>query len=307
MSTLSIFRGLPGSGKTTEANRQIRLAMAEGRKVINVNRDSLRAMAGLGKKPSDYEPAITFQQHTLIERGLLKGYDVISSDTNLSARYVKELAEIAANFGAGVEVIDFDVPLEELIQRNANRDPDEIVPDEVIYDMHKRYCSKGFPKNPLEGMNIQTVEMEFYLPDPWNPSAFIFDIDGTIADSEGIRSPYDYDKVDLDNVHWDVVQMYHILNEMKFKIIILSGRPESCKEGTEKWLHDTGIRNYEHLYMRGADDLKRKDFIVKYELFDKHIRHNYNVIGVFDDRKQVIDNCWRKIGVRCYDVAGHTF
>ena len=40
--------------------------------------------------------------------------------------------------------------------------------------------------------------------------------------------------------------------------------------------------------MRPATD-KRKDCIVKRELYEAHIQGNYNVLAVLDDRNQVID------------------
>ena len=57
--------------------------------------------------------------------------------------------------------------------------------------------------------------------------------------------------------------------------------------------------------MRKAGD-NRVDYVIKYEIFDQHIRNKYNVLGVFDDRSQVI-NMWRSINIRCYDVAGNDF
>lgn len=311
MSKLTICRGLPGAGKDTWAHAQVQASMNAGNnKTIIVNRDSLRFMSGLGSKATSYESTINFMEDTLIERALTKGYDVICTDNNLVAQFVKRLAKIAVDHGAAVEVMDFEVDVEECIRRDKLRGEKNgnCVGEEAIRERARRFLKKGkLPPNPLEGTNIKAVEFEMYVPDRDLRPAFIFDIDGTVANSEGIRSPYDYDKVGLDRVIDEVVHMYHILNQAKYPIIFLSGRPETCKPATEKWLWDYGMTTYEGLFMRAANDLKRKDFIVKYELFDKYIRHNYNVIGVFDDRKQVIDNCWRKIGVRCYDVAGHTF
>lgn len=54
------------------------------------------------------------------------------------------------------------------------------------------------------------------------------------------------------------------------------------------------------LFMREAD------YIVKAELFDKYVRHNYNVIGVLDDRTQVV-NMWRSMGLTCLQVAPGDF
>lgn len=57
--------------------------------------------------------------------------------------------------------------------------------------------------------------------------------------------------------------------------------------------------------MRPADD-NRDDALVKYELFNKYVRDNYDVLGVFDDRNRVVD-MWRRIGLTCYQVAEGDF
>jgi hypothetical protein len=43
--------------------------------------------------------------------------------------------------------------------------------------------------------------------------------------------------------------------------------------------------------MRGKDD-KRSDDIIKSEIYEEHIKKNYEVIAVFDDRQRVVD-MWR--------------
>lgn len=57
--------------------------------------------------------------------------------------------------------------------------------------------------------------------------------------------------------------------------------------------------------MRPEGD-KRKDSIVKAELFDKHIKDNYAVDFVLDDRNQVV-KMWRDMGLKCLQVAPGEF
>ena len=45
---------------------------------------------------------------------------------------------------------------------------------------------------------------------------------------------------------------------------------------------------------------------VKHELFNKHVRHDYNVRGAFDDRNQVVE-MWRAIGLTVFQVADGNF
>jgi len=132
--------------------------------------------------------------------------------------------------------------------------------------------------------------------------AYIFDIDGTLA-LKCDRSPYDYSKVNLDKPNAEVVRMAKILSE-KYKIIILSGREDSCRKETEKWLEDNGIK-YLYLFMRRSGD-QRRDSIVKAELYISMINLEFNVLGIFDDRNQVVD-MWRSLGLTCFQVANGDF
>lgn len=311
MPKLIILRGLPASGKTTWARDFISRELAAGNtKVVNVCRDDLRAMHGLGKQPTAFEGTVTQLQHVMIRGGLKEGCTVLSSDTNLKASYVKELLKLAALFNAEVEFVDFDAPLEECINRDKLRA--DGVGEVVIRSFYDRYFNKGkFPKLPT----LDTVTTEFvpYEPDTTLPKAFIVDIDGTVAKMiPNGRSPYDHTRVLEDLPHQDVINLISDLREMDYKIIFVSGRTDDCKYTTLEWLRihapqlyvmgfDSDADYVSPLFMRKTGD-NRQDTIIKYEIFDEHIRNRYNVIGVFDDRASVV-KAWREIGLRCYQVA----
>lgn len=317
MSKLIICRGLPASGKDYWARNYLKEQLEQDNiKVMIVNRDALRFQAGLGSAPTVYEPTITRQEQALMRNGLKGGYTVISTNMNLRAQYVKGFAEIAEEFGASVEIKDFDTDLELCIQRDAQRGAagGHEVGADFIRRTHKQFFFNGFPKSPLERKYEEFI-IKPYVPNIILRKAVIFDIDGTLADCQGVRSPYDYSKVIEDKPHLDVLRMVDDFAALDYKIIFLSGREDSCKKETLWWLQDhlnsvsPRKDDEDHaapLYMRKTGD-KRADFIIKHELFWKHVADKYNVVGVFDDRKQVIDGCWRAMGIRCYDVAGHTF
>ena len=46
--------------------------------------------------------------------------------------------------------------------------------------------------------------------------------------------------------------------------------------------------------------------MVKREIFDREIRDRYRVVGVFDDRKQVV-RMWRALGLTVFQVAEGNF
>lgn len=301
---LTIIRGLQASGKSSLARSIVADTLANDKPAWIVERDALRAMAGLGTKPGPYESVITQQQHGLIRLGLKQGNHVVSSDTNLAAKYVKALAEIADHFGAEIEVIDVDTPLEICILRDAIRGEagGHEVGSDVIRSTHKRYFTQGkFPANPLINRPAP-VRLEPYQPNTALSPTYIFDIDGTVSKMAG-RSPYDYTKVLTDLPHEDVLELAWLLYAAGNKIVFLSGRDGSCVNDTEIWIEKNSnfrIGTNCFLFMRPPGD-SRADYIVKYELFTTYIAPYFYVKGTFDDRDQVVD-LWRSIGLRCYQV-----
>lgn len=311
--TLIICRGNVGSGKSTWAEAYLREELLKGNvKVMIVSRDALRKAAGLGVEPTKYESAISMQEQALLRAGLKADYTVISTNMNLRAQYVKGMAATAAEFGRAVEIKDFDVPLEVCIQRDKLRAEfgGHFVGEDFIRQTHKKFFAQGFPKNPIG--SIEAYVMHPYIRDIEKPKVKIFDIDGTLANHLGQRSPYDYDKVHLDLPHKDVIAEMVDAWEHGYKVIALSGREDSCYPATVQWLRehtglpvatDTDEEGYEcniPLFMRKTGD-SRTDWIVKYELFKTHVEPYYDVQAVYDDRDQVV-RMWREIGLRCYQV-----
>ncbi len=73
---------------------------------------------------------------------------------------------------------------------------------------------------------------------------------------------------------------------------------------TAEWLNDHHFPIGE-LHMRKTGD-RRKDAIVKGELFDANVRGRYNVLLVLDDRDQVV-KYWRSLGLNCWQVNEGAF
>lgn len=294
MQELILLRGIPASGKSTFANTWIKVKPGRAK----VSRDDIRfSLYGTYFGEPIDENAVTAVEDAQIKALLKAGHSVVVDDTNIEPKFVKRLAAIGHDAGVSVQVFQFDVDSTTAKQRNAARE--RKVPDNVIDKMYDR-----LKQNML--VDVEPFHMEPYVPDVNKPAAIIVDIDGTIAERQGdnMRSPYDWMRVGEDalvhNVH-DAITLYY---EDGYDIIVMSGRDEVCREVTEKWLSDNGIY-YHALFMRPRND-SRKDSIVKYELFDNHVRNNYNVHVVFDDRQQVVD-MWRKIGLTCFQVAPGEF
>jgi hypothetical protein len=90
-----------------------------------------------------------------------------------------------------------------------------------------------------------------------------------------------------------------------WKLIFLSGRYEEFEAQTRKFLQKHLPEIPYFLFMRKNGD-KRKDFIVKLEIFNEKVRNNFDVQFVLDDRNQVV-KMWRELGLDCFQVADGDF
>lgn len=301
MSKLIITRGLPGSGKTTSAREWVS-GDPDGR--VRVNRDAMRQMLHFDQRNATHltEQVITKACADLVRNYLRAGRDVIVDDTNLRQRHARAWASIAHITGAEFEVMDFAaVPVETCLERNQQRPPEARVPESVIRNMHSKFLASGPLPNPTADAPTEEA-WEPWTPTPGLRDAYLVDIDGTVALC-GERDIYDGAKAHLDTVNEGVAAIIRMLSA-GHPMIFMSGRSDEFREVTEGWLHDHDFIA-DHLYMRAAGD-KRKDSIVKHELFNEHVRGRYNIAGVFDDRNQVVE-MWRAIGLTVFQVADGNF
>lgn len=302
MTTLAITRGYPASGKTTVA---LKWLAEDPDKRYRLNRDDSRATNGFdGIGSNDQERHVTIAEMAALRALLENGVSVIVDATNLRLKYAREFANLAVALGVDFEVIDVPTPLEECLRNNEFRRNagGRYVPESAIRKMAKSFPLKAWVGKPIEPVPDVAPKCEPYAPNEKLPRAWICDIDGTLAHMNG-RNPFDYGRVHEDSA--DEVVSY-IVNKLGVddKIIVMSGRDDSCRDVTIKWLDDNRIP-FDEIYMRKTGDMRR-DSIVKAELFDAHVRNRFNVIGVLDDRDQVV-NFWRSIGLKCLQVEPGDF
>jgi predicted kinase len=298
MTRLLITRGLPASGKTTFARK-----LQPG--VVRVNRDDLRRMLHGQRLFTQWaEGQVTHAQLAAVEALLRAKADVIVDDTNLRNKTVREWAELAAKFDATFEVHDFtDVPLDECLRRDKGRPEDERVGEDPIRRMHERYLAgKNLPL-PVPYVDVGGPGV-VYAPDAELPPVVLVDIDGTVALMNG-RSPYDMTRVGSDLPNPAVIAAVRAMHAAGHAIVFCSGRDDSGRAETQAWLDLFVGVPYEALFMRAEGD-SRKDSIVKREIFDTEIRDRWRVVGVFDDRQQVV-RMWRALGLTVFQVAEGDF
>lgn len=143
----------------------------------------------------------------------------------------------------------------------------------------------------------------------------IVDIDGTIS-KVGDRLKYlqqekkdwdsFYEHCDEDEPIKDIIQLVEDMYEACYTIIFCTGRRESVRTKTMRWIEDNlFIGNMWRLLMRKDGDW-RHDTEVKPELLDKNNITPDDVLFILEDRDSMVQK-WRELGYRCLQVNDGKF
>ena len=284
MKKLIILKGLPASGKSTWAKAQV--ANNPG-KYKRINKDMLRAMLDESHWTNGNEKFILDVRDRLVLMALADGKHVIIDDTNLDPKHEEQLRKMVEGQGVEVQVKVFGADVDTCVARDAVRVGPDKVGEKVIRNMHNRYLKPPDPPPPVFN--------------PALPRAIIIDIDGTLALHNG-RGPHDTSLYHTDTLNKpvaNIVQLYEQLEEDVW-VLVVTGRDATFRQVTSDWLSKNQIF-YNQLLMRPEGD-KRRDDLVKRELYDQHIKDKYNVLFVLDDRDRVVA-MWRSLGLTCLQVA----
>ena len=289
MRKLILTVGISASGKTTWAEKQ--------REMANVNRDYIRFnIVQPGSDWSTYkhsksnERKVTLFEFDVAKNAVTLGVDIIISNTNLNSKTREFWKTFAEEHDYEFEIKEFPITLEEAIKRD-NLRPNG-VGEQVIRKQYDQW--------------LKYIGRKTYTPNEKLPNCIIVDIDGTVAEMSG-RQPFEWDKVDTDLPRQfviDVVTGY--ADRHNCHVLFLSGRDGCCYDKTYDWLvkhvgHDVSWS----LNMRKTKDF-RKDSIVKEELFWDIVAPNFNVVGVFDDRPQVLQ-MWYELKLPNVICVGNPF
>lgn len=314
---LIVLIGPSGSGKSTFAKQYIK----ENPNTVRVNRDDMRRQV-LGELTQDYyskennnirtklEKHITVVQNEMIRYWLQHEFDVIADNTHLRKEDVKNYVD---NFEYLADIYVKPIPVDKIIAKNRIILREGVGTDLSYID--RQYDQ--FIKIPEELKNLPTgiFPIGFYIPkkkipkieyNPQLPGCYICDIDGSIADCTGIRSPYDGHLLHLDRPIEATRRILDYIDSSnpewfeEVHIIYVSGREDKWMEATSLWINNNGFPLPELIYMRKTGDT-RKDTIVKKEIYENHIKGKYNVLGVIDDRLSVT-RAYHELGLFVFNV-----
>lgn len=270
MNKVYILRGLPGSGKSSY-RKQLGLPY--------VSKDEIRLA-----NPSWSERQV--HAHLMLQLDfIMRGNtDCIVDNTNLNDSTVAQYVKLAADYGYLVHYVDMrSVPIDTCI----------------LNDLQRKGTVGYVGSDVIITMALENGLMKYNYPD-----TYIFDIDGTLANTQhrthllpnnGGSWQQFFEAQSNDPLIEPVGYLLKTLAE-KHTIICVSGRPDTYREMTREWLalHNLPV---ELLLMRRKTD-KRPDNEVKRDIYTKTIKPYFNVKMIFDDRDMVV-KMWREIGLVC--------
>ncbi len=302
MKTVLILKGLPASGKSTFARKLINENKGSWKRL---NKDELRAMLDNSEHSLANEKFVERVRDMMLVEALNEGKHVVIDDTNLSNRPVERIKQVVERYkkDTGQEVkVEFqtmETSLEECLIRDERRE--KKVGREVIMRMYNEHIVKEkSPTNMTKRQGDISKRGPHYQPqDNTLPPAILCDLDGTLAIIHN-RSPFDAIRCETDLLNEPIAEIVKNYASLGIKIILMSGRDEASRLPTMNWLAYNRIP-YDSLFMRATGDA-RKDAVVKKELYKAHVKGQFFVKFVLDDRNQVVD-LWRlDLGLPCLQV-----
>ena len=148
-----------------------------------------------------------------------------------------------------------------------------------------------------------------------NKNIIIADLDGTIAIVDHRRHFVEgkhkdwtafYEACDKDEPNQAVITILQSLREDGYIINIFSGRDDSMRRKTRKWLKENLVP-FDSLLMRPKGDYTPDNQLKRQWLYKNDAKHfKDKVLVVFDDRQKVVD-MWRAEGLSCFQVAPGDF
>lgn len=158
------------------------------------------------------------------------------------------------------------------------------------------------------------------------PYAFLFDIDGVLADCS--KSIHHYNAGNIQEFHKEMamfpiihagVVLYNFLvtqaqiighaithgniegAEVPF-VDLITARPERMRQTTMEWFESNGLLAPRNLHMRADDDF-RDPSTIKLEIYHKHYFAKEEVLMLFEDNAETI-RAFRDLGITCYQTLG---
>lgn len=161
MTKLIALAGMPGSGKTTWAKRFFPLEIISADEIRIEQYGSLRAAHDDPEKSAERNKYVFDVFHGRLTMNLLSGASVVADETALTVLSRENLRRVAAFAGAEPHLFVFENDIQ-AFERNRKREPDLIVPEEVMDRMHRQY--KTFIEDLRDGEFDKWASVTFVEP-----------------------------------------------------------------------------------------------------------------------------------------------
>jgi len=332
---LIITHGLPGSGKSTWAEKEVE---KDPKNVIRVNRDDIRTTLfgekyHKGSPDPKKESQVTQVQDKLIRDGLRAGKTVISDDTNLNPRFLPNLIKKARENGSEIQQVAFDIPIEVAKERNRKRGESggRLVPEFVIENMAKSAYTNGtlndfvlgettafsIPKITDGRQKIHDFNKSLEQKNPFKGKAIVLvDVDGTLASNaresdiafgnpdKKRNYPYFFRSIENSKVNKKVLDLANAMRDNDdLNIVVLTGRDDQYAQELINFIDKSGIKASKLIAKRSGDF--RKDYEFKKEELDKLKDEGFVFVHSIDDREGSV-RMYESMGIMVSRVNEHT-
>lgn len=171
MRTLLLFRGAPGSGKSTFIERhglkRYTLSADEIRLQCQGPQLSINGEVEISQKNDNVVWKILFD---VLEIRMQNGEFTVIDATNSKTAEINRYKELADKYRYRIYCIDFtSVPINECKRRNAMREPIKRVPDSVIDKIYARFANQKIPsgvkvisENDLSVLKMKKIDLSHY-------------------------------------------------------------------------------------------------------------------------------------------------
>ena len=303
MKEIILVLGISGSGKSYWSKQW---AEEDPEHRIRLNYDDIRCMFGKYWVPDRREQLVKDTFMYALRQAMYMGYDiVIDNMSNLNPKHQKEYEKLIEENNSFEESSKyelkyklFDTPVEICIERDSKRPIP--IGEKVIKQQWRQYRTSIIQqsiKEMLENQVVQNIKL---------PHCIIVDMDATLCFNTNGRPFWgtDADERVIDDVpNTPVVELVKHYKEAPYgsnpytyerNVIIVTGRSESARVGTEMWLKKYGVP-YDKILMRADGNMTKGDEL-KRILYENEIKDKYYVDFVLEDSTKVV-KMYRDLGL----------
>lgn len=251
------------------------------------------------------------QHFTLFEKTIAEGKSVLIDRMNFTKVQRNKFLDLAKANGYATRIMVLHQPYAVCLERCLKREGHETIKEESAA---RSALNMFFSK--YERVEDQEADVVHRIwPAGEKPLVIWSDLDGTLCEvehrrhfvkrEEGVKKDWGgfFKAMSEDTVNKPVMTLLQEMQE-KYLVVYCSGRPDSFKPETEKWLLENNAPKGP-LFMRPRSD-SRQDNIVKEIILDFEILTRFQVLFCLDDRDQVVEML-RKRGISVFQVANGDF